>query len=84
MKFSLKNKTAIVTGGASGIGKAITEAFVAQGAKVHLLEMNYDLAKSLVSKINDEGGQASAHQCNVADQEQVNAVIKQIASRRPR
>ena len=39
--LNLKNKIAIVTGGASGIGKAISLKFAAQGAKVHVLELTY-------------------------------------------
>ncbi|MBE7326153.1 SDR family NAD(P)-dependent oxidoreductase, partial [Nocardioides sp. Y6] len=42
MKFSIKNKTAIVTGGGSGIGKAISKTLAAQGAFVNILELNVD------------------------------------------
>ena len=38
--FSLKNKTAIVTGGGSGIGKAISLLFAQQGAKVIILDLD--------------------------------------------
>ncbi|MCB0687396.1 MAG: SDR family oxidoreductase [Saprospiraceae bacterium] len=40
MKFSLENKSAIVTGGASGIGRAIVEVFVEMGARVHVLDIH--------------------------------------------
>ena len=43
--FSLINKTAIITGGASGIGLAIARLFAEQGAFVHILEMNADSAE---------------------------------------
>ena len=45
MLFSLKDKTAIVTGGASGIGLAISKLFARQGAIVHILELNHQQAE---------------------------------------
>ena len=49
----LKNKTAIVTGGASGFGKGIVEKFVKEGAKVVIADVNYDSAKELQSNLGD-------------------------------
>jgi len=43
--FHLKNKTVIVTGGASGIGAAITELFAASGARVIVGDINTDAAQ---------------------------------------
>ena len=45
----LKNKVAIITGGASGFGKGIVEKFVEEGAKVVIADINYDSAKELQS-----------------------------------
>ena len=81
MKFSLKNKTAIVTGGGSGIGKAISKTLAAQGAYVHILELNIDSAKITKEEIIKAGGSAETHQCSVVNQENVIEVINTIAKK---
>ena len=78
MKFNLKGKTAIVTGGGSGIGKAISLALAEQGAIVHILELNLENAKIALNEIESKGGKAVAHSCNVADQKDVHSVVKPI------
>jgi 2-keto-3-deoxy-L-fuconate dehydrogenase len=77
-KFSLKNKVAIVTGGGSGIGKAISLTFAEQGAKVHILDFNLEAAKEVVSEITHMGATGQAHKCNVANQQNVNGIIENI------
>lgn len=79
MKFSLKNKTAIVTGGGSGIGKAISKTLAGQGAYVHILELNVDNAEVTKSEIESDGGKAAVHQCNVVNQTEVVEVVNKIA-----
>jgi NAD(P)-dependent dehydrogenase (short-subunit alcohol dehydrogenase family) len=81
MKFSLKEKRVVVTGGGSGIGKAISKTFAEQGAITHVLELNLDNAKETVAEIKAEGGIAEAHECNVANQEQVIAVMQSILAK---
>ena len=54
-KFSLKNKAAIITGGGSGIGKAIAETFSQQGALVHILDYDLQSALQTVEAIKAEG-----------------------------
>jgi NAD(P)-dependent dehydrogenase (short-subunit alcohol dehydrogenase family) len=78
--FSLKHKTAIITGGGSGIGRAMALLFSKQGAHVHILELNADAAAEVVQSIVSEGGQAQAHACNVSDQANVQAVMEAIGS----
>ena len=77
--FSLQNKTAIITGGASGIGLAISQLFVKQGAKIHILELNFDEAQRVISEININGRQAEAHKVDVSKQSEVVEVINKIA-----
>lgn len=76
--FSLTNKTAVVTGGGSGIGKAISVLFAQQGATVHIIELNATAAEDVVQEITQVGGVAHAHACNVANQVEVQQVLNQI------
>lgn len=74
--MELKNKTAIITGGASGIGLAITNVFAANGAKVHVLEIEEG------AKIEGDHD-IEIHQCDVSDHQQVHNVIKKITDAEP-
>jgi 2-keto-3-deoxy-L-fuconate dehydrogenase len=69
--FSLKNKSAIITGGGSGIGKAIAMLFAQQGAAVHIIELDAAAASATVSEIKSAGGNAFGHACDVSKQQQV-------------
>jgi NAD(P)-dependent dehydrogenase (short-subunit alcohol dehydrogenase family) len=81
--FSLQNKTALITGGASGIGLAITRTFAQAGATVHILEINADQAQQVADEITAAGGKARAHAVDVSNQTQVIEVIGQIAAQGP-
>lgn len=76
--FNLTNKIAVVTGAGSGIGKAIAQLFAQQGAQVHVLDLQYDAAITVVNEIKNTGGQAVAYEVNVANQQQVRDVITSI------
>src|SRR5260370_7261028 len=73
--FRLDGKTAIVTGGGSGIGKAIALRFAANGAAVRITDINRQQAEATAKQIADAGGQASAHACDVTDQRHVREVF---------
>lgn len=78
--FDLKGKTAIVTGGANGIGKASCEMLAAHGAKVVVSDYNLEDAKKTTKEINDNGGKAIAIDCDVTkDEALVNLVDKTLA-----
>lgn len=76
--FDLKNKNAIITGGASGIGESISLLFAKQGAKVFILDYNGAGAKTLVEKIRQSGGIAESFQCDVSVQEDVLSIVNEI------
>jgi len=81
MKSRLNHKTAIVTGGASGIGRAIAQKFAANGARVCIIDIDANQTESLVREINAEGGNAEAEICDITNQTQVNSVFQQIFQR---
>jgi len=76
--FDLTNKTAVITGAASGIGKAVTLLFAKQGATVHVLDLNKESAAAVAGEIKGEEGIAFAHACNVADQKEILDVFNNI------
>jgi 2-keto-3-deoxy-L-fuconate dehydrogenase len=79
--FSLEGKTAIITGGASGIGLAISKLFAQQGATVHIFELNYELALEESKNIISAGGKAKAHAIDITQQAKVKDEISTIAAR---
>lgn len=78
--FRLDNKKAVVTGGGSGIGKAIAKIFANQGAAVHILEWNTDSANETADEIKKENGKAFVHKCNVANQQEVLGIFENIGT----
>ena len=76
--FSLKNKKAVITGGGSGIGKAIAVLFGKQGADVHIIDVSVDAATEAAQEIQSANGKASFYACNVAEQKQVKNIYEQI------
>jgi 2-keto-3-deoxy-L-fuconate dehydrogenase len=76
--FNLQNKKAIVTGGGSGIGKAIAVALANNGAEVHVLELDVNNAAQTVKVIQETGNKAYSHSCNVANQQAVEEVLNAI------
>jgi 3-hydroxybutyrate dehydrogenase len=71
--MKLKDKVALITGAASGIGKEIAIEFAREGAKVCIADLSVDAANATAQEINAAGGSAMAVQMNVTDEAQVDA-----------
>jgi 2-keto-3-deoxy-L-fuconate dehydrogenase len=69
--FELKGKSAVITGGGSGIGKAISVLFSKRGAIVHIIELNEEAALNTVEEIQQQGGTAFSYSCDVSKQADV-------------
>lgn len=67
----LAGKVALVTGGASGIGEAITREYASQGAEVAILDVNLAAGKRVESELRGRTGGAHFIECNVADSDSV-------------
>ena len=75
MTRNLEGKSALVTGGASGIGRATALAFAREGARVAVADIMQDAAQRTVTEIEAIGGQALAIACDVTDDDAVKAMI---------
>lgn len=76
----LDNKTAIITGGGSGIGKATSLLFASQGANIAILDIDTARSTETVEQINTSGGKAIAVVCNVSNQESVEKAFETVVS----
>lgn len=73
MRF--EGKTAVVTGGGHGIGRAIAMRLASEGARVAIHDNNVVNAQAVVKEIEEQGGQARAYQVDVASSSDVRRVI---------
>ncbi|MDF0598361.1 SDR family NAD(P)-dependent oxidoreductase [Psychromarinibacter halotolerans] len=80
MDKQFEGKSAIVTGGASGIGAAIAEELAAGGAKVLVADLKMEQAEEQAKKIRDAGGVAEAFSVDVSKPEQVEAMVDKAVS----
>ena len=76
-RFSLKGKTAIVTGSSRGIGRAIAVAYARAGARVVVTSRKLDACNAVVEQLRGEGLEAMAIACNISGKEQVAALVDQ-------
>ncbi|PZR24817.1 MAG: short-chain dehydrogenase [Citrobacter freundii] len=78
--FDLSNKTAIITGGGSGIGRAISLLFAKQGANTFILDYDKKAAADVAAEAVKAGGLATAVACDVSNQQQVKEVVASIVA----
>ncbi|WLR57146.1 glucose 1-dehydrogenase [Mesobacillus subterraneus] len=71
----LKNKTAIITGGASGIGRATALRFANEGTQIVIADINGDGGQETVNLIKQQGGTALFYETNVSDSKQVKELV---------
>ncbi|MCY3776309.1 MAG: glucose 1-dehydrogenase [Candidatus Aminicenantes bacterium] len=84
MAASLKNRIALVTGGASGIGRATCLLLAREGAKVVVADVQQDKANETVRLVEAVGGEAMAVACDVSKAGQVEALVQACVSRHGR
>ncbi len=77
----LKDKSAIITGAASGIGKDIALVFAREGAKIAIADLNMDAAEATAAEIRASGGTAMGVAMNVTDEKAVNDGVAATAAK---
>jgi 2-hydroxycyclohexanecarboxyl-CoA dehydrogenase len=78
--MGLEGKTAIITGGAAGIGKAIAKRLAEDGAAIAILDVAYDKAQETVKELQAGGARAMAVACDITDYAQTKEAVATIAS----
>src|ERR1700737_3660516 len=73
MRFD--RRTAVITGGAIGFGRAFARALVAEGASVVIADVDVEMAERTAAELVDAGGKAIAVDCDVADPDRVDAAV---------
>jgi NAD(P)-dependent dehydrogenase (short-subunit alcohol dehydrogenase family) len=77
---TFKDKVTIITGGASGIGRAVGLELARRGAVLVLSDVNIDGAEEVASAIRDSGGKATAEHLDVTDPEKVQKLVEETAA----
>ncbi|MFP4348436.1 MAG: SDR family NAD(P)-dependent oxidoreductase [Desulfococcaceae bacterium] len=77
----LENKTAIITGGARGIGKATCILLAEEGAKTAVTDIIDDEGEQVVEEIRKNGGEAEFWHLDTSDEEMVSTVFRQVKDR---
>ncbi|MBK7162568.1 MAG: SDR family oxidoreductase [Sphingomonadales bacterium] len=77
---SIAGRTAIITGAASGMGRATAILFASEGAKVAVTDLNQASCDAVVAEIRASGGTANAYALDVSNHDAIKSVVANIAS----
>lgn len=77
---SIKGKVAVITGAASGMGRATAELFADEGAKLALIDVNAELLQEVADEIIAAGGEVRCWTLDLSDAEAIVTVIDEIAA----
>ncbi len=81
MNKLLKDKVAIITGGANGIGKATAFLFSEHGAKITIVDINQEAGDQVVAEITKKGGIASFEKTNISNSIEVNKMMEKVVAK---
>ena len=80
--ITLTDKVAVVTGAASGIGRATAVAFAREGASVAIVDVDKKLGEEAAAEIRDQGGEALVYPTDIADDAAVKKLINDVFDHR--
>jgi len=81
MNNLLKDKVAVITGGANGLGKATAFLFSEHGAKIVIVDVNKEAGEKVVSEITDGGGIASFEKTDISKSADVNKMMENVVAK---
>ena len=76
--MGFEGKVVLVTGGARGIGRAVTEKFHAAGASVAIIGRNEEAAKAFAAELSERGAKCNGYGCDVSNGAQIDAIVDNV------
>jgi NAD(P)-dependent dehydrogenase (short-subunit alcohol dehydrogenase family) len=83
MQLDMSGRNALVTGGGSGIGKSVCDKLARNGAAVAIVDLDLAAAGETAQQIENAGGVATPHECDVSDHDRVANVVSAIEQESP-
>ena len=77
----LKDRTVLITGGGSGIGASLVEAFAGQGSKVAFFDIQAEVSNELVSKLASNGSKPLFLKCDLTDMEALKKAVSEVENK---